>query len=156
MLVAPLQLQRSTAIRLLLQQATIRHASKTTRNTSKKSTKAVKKADRNPTSGTSSSTGTGSSSSSSGRSSNSSTVNDAAVGERYVTEKVIYEMGPNERVADARLLLGFGLMFCIFVSSVLFPLLRSYVTDLFDTSLMQCINGADIVRREPRQPTDPE
>jgi hypothetical protein len=97
-------------VQLLLRQMTIRHASKATgKGLSKKFSKvpgAIKKADRPATNTSSSSNNVAS----------SSIASEASIAEKYVNEKVVYEMGPNEKVADARLLLGFGLMFCIFVS----------------------------------------
>ena len=112
MLLARLRSQPNGTVQLLLRQVTIRHASKTAnKGLSKKASKApgvVKKADRPPVTNTSSNSSNGASS--------SSIAGEASIAEKYVNEKVIYEMGPNEKVADARLLLGFGLMFCIFVS----------------------------------------
>lgn len=129
MLLATLRSQPNGAAQLLFRQVMLRHASKTTKGSSNKKSSKVQKADRSHATNTSSTSNSNSSSSSNVPS--SSIASDASIAEHYVPEKVIYEMGPNEKVADARLLLGFGLMFCIFVSELAYKHSTLYIYEAF-------------------------
>lgn len=116
MILASLRSRPQGTVKLMYQQTTLRHASKSSRGASKKTIKSpasntIKRADRGSITASTSNATT---------SSSSSTAAAPMAGENYVKEKVIYQIGPGQNVADARLLLGFGLMFCIFVSQVYF------------------------------------
>lgn len=123
-----------------MRQAGIRHASKSARGSkSVKSSNKTSKVDRASSKASTSGTNNKSSSSSSIDSSSSQTANSASksaaqdsINEVYVKEKVIFETGPNEKVADARVLLGFGFMFCVFVRRSS----SSYLSYQTDTDLL--------------------
>jgi hypothetical protein len=125
MLLPTIRPRNDRLIQSILHQVSLRHASrsakltkKTLKPTSSSSSghgPAVKKADRAAATPSNASTVVASDVA-------STSAGEAAVAEHFVKEKVIYELSPDTNVVNARLLLGFGLMFCIFVSCRRSPL----------------------------------